>query len=49
MQQSRGDHVVALPPAATLLGFSDTCNIEMFCVGARLLCCQAHPDFSQAI
>jgi GMP synthase-like glutamine amidotransferase len=39
MQQSHGDHVVKLPDSATLLGSSDTCNIEMFSIGTRLLCC----------
>jgi GMP synthase-like glutamine amidotransferase len=49
MQQSHGDHVVSLPPTATHLGYSSTCNLEMFSIGTRLLCCQPHPDFSQAV
>ena len=49
MQQSHGDHVVSLPPSATHLGYSSSCKLEMFSIGTRLLCCQPHPDFSQAV
>lgn len=49
LQQSHGDQVETLPPQAVLLGTSESCKNEMFAVGTRLLCMQAHPDFNQAV
>jgi len=49
LQQSHGDHVETLPTEAILLGTSESCKVEMFAVGNRLLCMQAHPDFNQTV
>jgi len=46
LQESHGDHVSELPEGATLLGFSASCNVEVYCIGDRALCFQSHPDFN---
>lgn len=46
LQQSHGDEVMKLPPGAVLLGYSDSCDIEMFGIGTRLIVFQPHPDFN---
>jgi GMP synthase-like glutamine amidotransferase len=46
LQQSHGDEVTSLPPGATLLGTSDTCEVEIFSIADRVLAFQSHPDFN---
>jgi len=45
--ESHGDCVKTLPPGATLLASSHSCNNEIFVCGAHrnLLACQSHPEF----
>ena len=38
LQESHGDHVSELPVGATLLGYSESCNVEIYCIGDRALC-----------
>ena len=45
LMKGHSQHVVALPPGATLLGSSPSTPIEIFSLGATVLCCQGHPDF----
>jgi hypothetical protein len=42
------EKVLVLPPRATLLASSPWCAHEMYCVGARVLCMQGHPEFDAA-
>ena len=37
LQQSHGDEITQLPSDATLLGYSDSCGIEIFSMGERVL------------
>lgn len=46
LQESHGDHVVSLPEGGTLLGYSDTCNVEVYCIKNRVFCFQSHPDYN---
>jgi len=46
LQESHGDHVVRLPEGATLLAFSDSCNVEVYSIKNRVLCFQSHPDYN---
>jgi len=38
LQESHGDHVAELPEGATLLGYSNSCNVEIYSIGDRALC-----------
>jgi len=46
LQESHGDHVAELPEGATLLGTSESCKVEIYCIGDRALNFQSHPDFN---
>lgn len=46
LQESHGDNITAIPPNATLLASSDSCDIEMYSIGNRVLGFQSHPDFN---
>jgi GMP synthase-like glutamine amidotransferase len=37
LQESHGDHVSVLPEGATILGSSKSCNVEVLCIGERVL------------
>ena len=47
--ESHGDHVAVLPPGATLLATSRSCNVEVFALGPPgrhyALAYQSHPEF----
>ncbi|CAN8284080.1 unnamed protein product [Cochlearia groenlandica] len=43
------DEVWELPESATLLAYSDKCNVEMFSVGNHFLCIQGHPEYNKEI
>lgn len=46
LQESHGDNVTQLPEGATLLGYSDSCDVEIFSIGNRVLAFQSHPEFN---
>jgi len=46
LQESHGDSVTKLPDNATLLGFSASCEVEIYGIGDRVLAFQAHPEFN---
>lgn len=46
LQESHGDHVKDLPKGATLLASSDSCKVEFYCIGDRVLAFQSHPEFN---
>lgn len=43
------DEVYELPESATLLAYSDKCNVEMASIGNHLLCIQGHPEYNKEI
>ncbi|KAL6753893.1 class I glutamine amidotransferase-like protein [Haematococcus lacustris] len=44
MVVSHGDCVRAMPPGAQLLAWSDSTEVEMFCMGSNVLSFQYHPE-----
>ena len=42
LMKAHSQHVVALPPGATLLGSSSSTPIEIFSLGTTVLCCQGY-------
>lgn len=38
LQESHGDHVAQLPEGGILLGSSESCNVEFYCIGERVFC-----------
>ncbi|AJC49496.1 type 1 glutamine amidotransferase [Allofrancisella guangzhouensis] len=42
------DMIVELPSGAELIGTSDYCQIQMFCIGNQILGIQAHPEMLKA-
>ncbi|XP_010429351.1 PREDICTED: gamma-glutamyl peptidase 5-like [Camelina sativa] len=43
------DEVLELPESATLLAYSDKCNVEMCIFGDHFLCIQGHPEYNKEI
>ena len=43
---THGDQVTSLPPGAELLGTSDFCPNNIFCIGNRVLGIQGHPEYT---
>ncbi|KAF8102990.1 hypothetical protein N665_0189s0041 [Sinapis alba] len=43
------DEVLELPESATLLAYSDKCNVEMASFGNHFLCIQGHPEYNKEI
>ncbi|CAN8287798.1 unnamed protein product [Cochlearia groenlandica] len=43
------DEVFELPESATLLAYSDKCNVEMFSMGNHFLGIQGHPEYNKEI
>lgn len=43
------DGVLELPESATLLGYSDKCNVEMASFGNHFLSIQGHPEYNKEI
>uniref|UniRef100_A0A1J3E2Z6 Glutamine amidotransferase domain-containing protein n=1 Tax=Noccaea caerulescens TaxID=107243 RepID=A0A1J3E2Z6_NOCCA len=43
------DEVLELPESATLLAYSDKCNVEMCSYGNHFLCIQGHPEYNKEI
>ena len=42
---SHGDSCIKLPPCATRLASSQSCDNEVYVCGRNILCCQGHPEF----
>ena len=42
---SHGDSCIRLPPHASLLASSKSCENEMYTCSGNILCCQGHPEF----
>lgn len=43
------DEVIELPESATLLAYSDKCNVEMCSYGNHFLGIQGHPEYNKEI
>ncbi|KFK32688.1 hypothetical protein AALP_AA6G276100 [Arabis alpina] len=43
------DEVLELPESATLLAYSDQCNVEMCSIGNHFLSIQGHPEYNKEI
>ena len=43
------DEVLELPKSATLLAYSDKCNVEMASFGNHFLSIQGHPEYNKEI